>query len=144
VSGSPSSANASALCGQTGQPVCCQPPSDVPLRTRWAAGQSVHVAQHLERGRVGHPQLGHVDDYRLGLAGEHVEQRGTHGWGRRGVEHPGQTDQRIRVSAVNQVSDLARHDRSIVHNVSPIRISASGGYGHFPGEAWVVRDISAR
>lgn len=85
-----------------------------------------HLTQHGQRVGLCDPEPGDVQHDRFRRPGQHVEQRGTHRRDGAGVEHPGQPDQWMSLAAVHQVTNLARHDRSIVPNADPSRISASG------------------
>jgi hypothetical protein len=92
-------------------------------------GLLAQVAQHAGGRGLGEVEVGDVDDDRLGLPGEDVEKRRPHLG--RGVptEHPGQSDQRKCLIVGDPVPYLAGHDRSIVHNASPVRISESESRG---------------
>jgi len=86
------------------------------------------VTQKCWAGAVGR-ETGDIDDQRLGLLGEHADQRGANARSGLGVQDPGEPDDRIGLSAVHQMSNLARHDRSIVHIAVDPRMSAARRFG---------------
>ena len=96
--------------GHTGSPVECQSSGSPAARrargARPASRRCPGPRRAARRPRPGRRAVSSATSTttRLRLLGQHVEKRGPHALGGVGVEHPGQPDDRVRLSGVDQVA----------------------------------------